>query len=134
MTFLFTDSQKFFEFGAISSLNIMLCYVVSLCLIPIFISLSKSPRQRHLKHLDRRLAVGLLERLVSLTKNHRPAIYTTTIILVILAGVGVFFMKVTGNITGDLPVNDPIRKDIRFMEKNFGGSIPFEVLVYCKKK
>jgi uncharacterized protein len=133
MTFLFTDSQKFFEFGAISSLNIMLCYVVSLCLVPIFISLSKSPRQRHLKHLDRRLAVGLLDRLVSLTKNHRPAIYTTTIILVILAGAGVFFIKVTGNITGDLPPNDSIRKDIGFIEQNFGGSVPFEVLIYYKK-
>ena len=133
MTFLFTDSQKFFEFGAISSLNIMLCYVVSLCLVPIFISLSKSPRQRHLKHLDRRLAVGLLDRLVSLTKNHRPAIYTTSIILVILAGAGVFFIKVTGNITGDLPPNDSIRKDIGFIEQNFGGSVPFEVLIYYKK-
>ncbi len=133
MTFLFTDSQKFYEFGVISSLNIMLCYVVSLCLVPIFISLSKSPHQRHLKHLDRKLAIGLLDRLVSLTKNYRPAIYTVTIILTIVAGIGVFFMKVTGNITGDLPPNDSIRKDIGFIEQNFGGSVPFEVLIYYKK-
>ena len=133
MTFLFTSSEKFFEFGVISSINIMLCYVVSICLVPIFISFSKSPRERHLKHLDRKLAVGLLERLVSLTNNYRPTIYIVSIVLTILAGAGVFFMKVTGNITGDLPLNDPIRKDIRFIEKNFGGSIPFEVLVYYKK-
>ena len=133
MIFLFTDSQKFYEFGVISSLNIMLCYVVSLCLVPIFISLSKSPHQRHLKHLDRKLAIGLLDRLVSLTKNYRPAIYTVTIILTIVAGIGVFFMKVTGNITGDLPPNDSIRKDIGFIEQNFGGSVPFEVLIYYKK-
>ena len=133
MTFLFTDSQKFYEFGVISSLNIMLCYVVSLCLVPIFISLSKSPHQRHLKHLDRKLAIGLLDRLVSLTKNYRPAIYIVTIILTIVAGIGVFFMKVTGNITGDLPPNDSIRKDIGFIEQNFGGSVPFEVLIYYKK-
>ena len=133
MTFLFTDSQKFYEFGVISSLNIMLCYVVSLCLVPVFISLSKSPHQRHLKHLDRKLAIGLLDRLVSLTKNYRPAIYIVTIILTIVAGIGVFFMKVTGNITGDLPPNDSIRKDIGFIEQNFGGSVPFEVLIYYKK-
>ena len=133
MTFLFTSSDKFFEFGVISSINIMLCYLVSICLVPIFISFSKNPRERHLKHLDRKLAVGLLERLVSLTTNYRPAIYIVSIVLTILAGAGVFFMKVTGNITGDLPVNDPVRKDIRFMEKNFGGSIPFEVLIYYKK-
>jgi predicted RND superfamily exporter protein len=111
----------------------MLCYVVSLCLVPVFISLSKSPHQRHLKHLDRKLAIGLLDRLVSLTKNYRPAIYIVTIILTIVAGIGVFFMKVTGNITGDLPPNDSIRKDIGFIEQNFGGSVPFEVLIYYKK-
>ena len=42
-------------------------------------------------------------------------------------------MKVTGNITGDLPPNDSIRKDIGFIEQNFGGSVPFEVLIYYKK-
>lgn len=134
MTFLLTSSEKFFEFGVISSINIMLCYVVSLCLVPIFISFSKNPAERHLKHLDRKAAVGLLNRLVVLTSNHRPAIYITTIALTILAGFGVFNMKVTGNITGDLPPKDPIRLDINFMEKNFGGSVPFEVLLNYKKR
>ena len=36
VTFCFTSSSKFFEFGVISTLNIMLCYVVSICLVPIF--------------------------------------------------------------------------------------------------
>jgi predicted RND superfamily exporter protein len=134
MTFLFTNSEKFFEFGVISSLNIMLCYVVSLCLVPIFASFSKNPPERHLKHLDRKAAVGLLERLVKLTAMHRPAIYIVTIVITLVSGAGVFFMKVTGNITGDLPKNDPILKDIQFMEKNFGGAVPFEVMVHYKEK
>ena len=134
MTFLYTSSEKFFEFGVISSINIMLCYVVSVTLVPIFISLSKNPSERHLKHLDRKAAVGLLNRLVVLTSNYRPAIYIVTIVLTVVAGIGIFQMRVTGNITGDLPPNDPIRTDINFMEKNFGGSVPFEVLVYYKKR
>ena len=134
MTFLYTSSEKFFEFGVISSINIMLCYVVSVCLIPIFMSLSKNPSERHLKHLDRKAAIGFLNRLVVLTSNYRPAIYIVTIVLTVVAGIGIFQMRVTGNITGDLPPNDSIRKDINFMEKNFGGSVPFEVLVYYKKR
>jgi predicted RND superfamily exporter protein len=43
-------------------------------------------------------------------------------------------MKVTGNITGDIPQNDPIAKDIRFMEANFGGAVPFEIMVNYKQK
>lgn len=134
MTFLFTNSTKFFEFGVISSLNIMLCYVVSLCLIPIFASFSKQPKMRHLKHLDRKAAVRFLEKLVYITAHRRRTVYIITIILTIGTGVGIFFIKVTGNITGDLPARDPILKDIQFMEANFGGAVPFEVLIDYKER
>ena len=134
MTFLFTNSDKFFEFGVISSVNIMLCYVVSLCLVPIFASFSKNPPEKHLKHLDRKAAVGLLERLVRLTARNRPAIYIVTIAVTVLSGIGIFFMEVTGSITGDLPRKDPILKDIQFMEANFGGAVPFEVMIHYKEQ
>lgn len=134
MTFIFTNSTKFFEFGVISSLNIMLCYVVSLCLIPIFASFSKQPKTRHLKHLDRKAAVRFLEKLVYITANRRKLVYTITIILTLGTGVGIVFIKVTGNITGDLPAKDPILKDIQFMEANFGGAVPFEVLINYKER
>lgn len=134
MTFLFTNSTKFYEFGVISSVNILLCYVVSLCLVPIFASFSKSPKTRHLKHLDRKAAVKFLEKIVQITANNRKLVYTITIVLTLGTGAGIYFMKVTGNITGDLPAKDPILTDIKFMEQNFGGSVPFEVLINYKEK
>ena len=133
ITFLFTNSDKFFEFGVISSVNIMFCYVVSIALIPIFASFSKNPPERHLKHLDRKQAIGFLNRLVGWTTNKRPLIYILTIVITLGAGAGIFMMKVTGNITGDLPAKDPILKDVQFMESNFGGAIPFEVMIDYKE-
>lgn len=134
ITFLFTSSEKFFEFGVISSINIMLCYVVSLCLVPIFASFLKNPPERHLKHLDRKLAVNVLEKLVQITIKRRVWIYVVTIILTVVAAVGMVKMKVTGNLTGDLPKDDIILKDIHFMERNFGGAVPFEVMIDYKEK
>lgn len=134
ITFLFTNSEKFFEFGVISSINIMLCYVVSLTLVPIFASFLKNPPERHLKHLDRKLATGFLEKLVFITEQRRGWVYVITIVLTTVAAMGMFKMKVTGNITGDLPSDDIILKDIHFMEKNFGGAIPFEVMIDYKEK
>lgn len=133
ITFLFTNSDKFFEFGVISSVNIMLCYVVSIALVPIFASFSKNPPERHLKHLDRKQAVGFLNRLVGWTNTKRPLVYILTIVITVGSGAGIFFMKVTGNITGDLPAKDPILKDVQFMENNFGGAIPFEVMIHYKE-
>jgi len=40
----------------------------------------------------------------------------------------------TGNITSDLPKDDPILLDLKFIERNFGGSIPFEVTINYKEK
>ena len=134
ITFLFTSSEKFYEFGMISTINIMLCYVVSLCLIPIFASFLKNPPERHLKHLDRKLAVGLLEKLVYLTAHKRSLIYIVTIIITAIAAFGMVKMNVTGNLTGDIPPKDPIVKDIKFIEDNFGGAIPFEVMIDYKEK
>ncbi len=133
-TFLFTNSEKFFEFGLISTLNIMLCYVVSLCLVPIFASFLGTTPERHLKHLDRKMAVGLLNWLVKITLSNRRWVYFITIVLTTIAAIGMFKIKVTGNITGDIPNDDPILKDIRFMESNFGGAVPFEVLIDYKEK
>jgi predicted RND superfamily exporter protein len=133
ITFLFTNSEKFYEFGVISSINIMLCFVVSLCLIPIFASFSKNPPERHLKHLDRKAAIGLLEKLVWLTAFKRVWIYWVSIIVIVISTIGVYKIKVTGNITGDLPEKDPILKDIQFMEKNFHGAVPFEVMIHYKE-
>jgi predicted RND superfamily exporter protein len=134
VTFCFTSSSKFFEFGVISTLNIMLCYVVSISLVPIFASFSKNPPEKHLRHLDRKMAVGLLDWLVELTAKHRKWIYLITILITVGGGSGIVFMKVTGNLTGDLPDGDPIKKDIQFMESNFGGAVPFEVMIHYKEK
>lgn len=134
ITFLFTNSEKFYEFGVISSINIMLCYVVSLCLVPIFASFLKNPPERHLKHLDRKMATGFLEKLVYITKYRRGWVYILTLVVTVVSALGMFKMKVTGNLTGDLPENDPMLKDIHFMEQNFGGAIPFEVMIDYKEK
>ncbi len=134
VTFLFTNSEKFYEFGMISTINIMLCYVLSLCLVPILISFVRNTPERHLKHLDRKMAVGFMNKLVYITAFKRRWIYIITLIITIISIVGMFKITVTGNITGDLPQHDQILKDIKFMENNFGGAIPFEVMIDYKEK
>jgi len=134
ITFLFTNSEKFYEFGVISSINIMLCFIVSLCLIPVLASFSRSPKERHLKHLDRKAAVGLLKKLVYITSFKRAWVYWISTIIIVVSTFGVYKIKVTGNITGDLPAGDPILKDIQFIESNFGGAVPFEVMIGYKEQ
>jgi len=133
-TFIFTNSERLFEFGLITSINIMVVFLVSMALIPIIASLSKPPKSRHLRHLDRKFSHDFIEKIIYLTAYKRKWIYIITIVVVVVASIGIFKIKATGNITGDLPKGDPILTDLQFIQNNFGGSIPFEMMINYKKK
>lgn len=128
----FTSSEKLMEFGIISSLNIMVVFVLSLCLIPIAISYSADPKERHLSHLDRESSTKMLDIIVNLVTHHRTAIYIISAVLSVIFILGSLKIKATGNLTSDLPKSDQILKDLKYVEKSFGGTIPFEILVNYK--
>ncbi len=133
LTFVTTNSPKLMEFGICAALNIILVFVISICILPIIISFSKAPKPRHLKHLERKFAVGFLDKLVYITVYKRTWVYISTAIIVTLSIIGMLQIKATGNITGDLPQGHQILEDFNFIQDNFGGSIPFEILVDYKE-
>ncbi len=134
LTFITTNSPKLMEFGICAAINIILVFAISISILPIFMSFSKKPKPRHLKHLDRKLAVGLLNNLIKITENHRPAVYVVTISVVVFSIIGMAQIKATGNLTGDLPQDHQISRDFNFIQDNFGGSVPFEIMIDYKEK
>jgi predicted RND superfamily exporter protein len=132
-TFMFTNSEKLVEFGTTASLNIMFVFILSICIIPILFSFTKLPKSRHLKHLEKKFSVTIVNKLVYITTTHRKKIYAVTIAVVGFAIFGATKMEATGNLTSDLPDSDPILKDINFIQDNFSGAIPFEILIDYKK-
>ena len=67
------------EFGVISSINIMVVFVLSICIIPILASFSKKPKERHLRHLYRVYSQGFIERIVRWVTYRRAFIYISSI-------------------------------------------------------
>lgn len=133
LTFVTTNSPKLMQFGLCAALNIIMVFVISISILPIFLSLSKPPKARHLKHLERKLAVGLLNKLVDITANHRKWVYLATVAVIVFSIVGMMQIKATGNLTGDLPKGHQISKDFNFIQDKFGGSIPFEIMIGYKE-
>lgn len=130
----FTSSDKLAQFGIISSWNIMVVFVLSLAIIPIFASFAKPPKPRHLKHLNRIYSQGFIEIIVKIVTKYRPWIYVSSVVLVIFSLYGMTKIISTGNVTSDIPKDDPILLDLKFVEHHFGGSIPFEITVNYKEK
>ena len=133
-TFMFTNSDTLFEFGLIASLNVMLIFFLSLAILPIILSFSKIPKTRHLKHLKKQWLQIAVEKLEFLSLHRRKLVYLGAGLIVIASVIGIFQIKTTGNITGDLPQDDPIVTDLIFIQDNFGGAIPFDILLRTKKK
>ncbi|MFM7683097.1 MAG: efflux RND transporter permease subunit, partial [Bacteroidota bacterium] len=130
----FTSSEKLAQFGIISSLNIMVVFVLSICIIPILASISKPPKPRHLKHLYRVYSQGFIEYIVIIITKYRRWVYVGSVAILVVSIFGMTMIISTGNVTSDLPKKDPILLDMKFIEKNFGGSIPFEVTIDYKRK
>lgn len=133
-TFIFTNSERLAEFGIIASLNIMVVFILSITILPIVLSYSAIPKPKHLKHLEKQWLHLAVEKLEYLSLYKRKWVYTGAGVIVVFATIGILQIEATGNITGDLPQNDQITTDLKFIEDNFGGSIPFDILIDTKKK
>ncbi len=132
--FILTKSQTLQEFGIIASINILGIFLLSLFIIPIFFSFSNPPKKRHTQHLDKKWIKNLVAYLVFLVQYKRKQIYFATALLIILGIFGIINVKTTGNLTDDLPKDQELYQDLKFLEQNFGGVMPLEFLIDTKKK
>jgi len=132
--FILTGADVLKEFGTVASINIMLVFLLSILLIPIIFSYLPSPEPRYTKHLDNRRVRSSIEKLVNIVNNNRREVYIVTCLLLIAGVVGLMQMKTTGNMVDDLPKDDTVYVDLKFFEKNFGGVMPFEIVIDTKKK
>lgn len=125
----FTNSERLREFGIISSVNVMVVFSLSLLLVGILLSYFGPPKEKHMSFLTQKTSLHFIHKLSHIIQHRKKTVYAITTALFLIAVWGTSFIEVTGNVTGDILKNDPIAKDFAYMEKNFGGTIPFEILV-----
>ncbi|MFA5297221.1 MAG: efflux RND transporter permease subunit [Lutibacter sp.] len=133
-TFIFTKSQLLREFGIVASINIIGIFLVALFVIPIMYSFLPLPKEKHLKHLERKWIESLVKRIESIVRNHRISVYATAIVLLIVSMIGISMIKVSGSIIEDMPKGEQFFKDIVFFEDEFGGIMPLEIIIDTKKE
>lgn len=131
--FILVNNKMFSEFGLVTSVNIMLEFLLSITLFPIFISFMHPPKERHTRHLESRFFNGITETVVKLITHHRPKVYITTVLVVLVSIYGLSKMRTSGKVVDDLDNDDPINVDLRYFETNFGGVMPFEISIDTRK-
>ncbi|HBY54268.1 MAG TPA: hypothetical protein DEH15_17715, partial [Marinilabiliales bacterium] len=131
--FILVPNQMLREFGVITSINIMVLYVLTIVLLPIIFSLLAPPSAKHIKHLDNNFFGAVLDKVIYLISNRRNLIYSIAAGLIVIGCIGVSMMKTSGKIVDDFRKDDPTYLDLKFFENNFGGVMPFEISVDTRK-
>lgn len=133
-TFIITNNDLLKEFGIVTSINIMVLFVLSLFVIPIFFSFMPIPKEKHLEHLERNYLVGFRDWIIRQVKYHNVKVYSVAIIVLIAGIIGVYEMKISGSVLEDMPKGTAFFEDIRFFEKEFNGVLPVEIMIDTKHK
>ncbi len=133
-TFVFTKSQILKEFGVIASVSILGIFILSICLIPVMYSYLPLPKAKHLKHLDKKWADGIINGMTRIVRYKKKYVYLVTFLLTLVALVGAYKIKVSGSLIEDMSKKTQFYKDIVFFEKEFGGILPLEILVDTQRE
>ena len=133
-TFVITQSTLLTQFGTVASLSIMVIFVLCLFIIPIIYSYMPIPKEKHLKHLNKRWINKLGDWIEKTVKQKNIAIYIISILLLVVSIIGIYQIKTSGSLLEDMPKNAEFYKDIEFYEAEFKGVMPIEILINTKRK
>jgi predicted RND superfamily exporter protein len=133
-TFILTSSDILVEFGILASINIIGVFLLAITLIPIIFSFLPPPRRKHVKHLVNRFVPRFVDTLVLITGKHRSKVYIATGLALVFIVFGVSRMHTTGYMIDDIPHDDPIFQHVEFFQEEFGGIIPFEIMIDTREK
>ncbi|MCM4159445.1 RND family transporter [Antarcticibacterium flavum] len=132
-TFILTDSKLLTEFGIVASINILAIFVLSLVIIPIIYSYMRHPKEKHLKHLNKRWIGGFVDWMERMVRHRRITIYITSVILLAASIIGIYNIRISGSLLEDMPQEADFFQDVKFFEEEFNGVMPLEILIDTKR-
>ncbi|MEJ0029329.1 MAG: efflux RND transporter permease subunit [Bacteroidota bacterium] len=134
LTLLSTDIIILREFGIVAGLNIIALFVVTLVMFPGILSWMPEPNKKHLRHLDFKLLGGFVKFVDLIVHRHRAYIYIATLIITVVSVIGISKLYSVSYMVDDIPEDSPLKRDLKFLEENFSGFMPLEMVVDIQSK
>ena len=122
------------EFGIIMGIGIGILFLITITLMPVMLYYIKIPNQIHIDRLVRKKESTLSYKILSFVKK-RPKFIMVFSFLTILCSI-YYSTKIDSSVTilGDLKPGNKLYQDINFVENNFGGTLPLEIVIHDLKK
>lgn len=132
--FYFTDTLPLKQFGIAAFLSVMSIFVISISLIPILLSFQKSPNQKQTKHLDNHFVKSFVDWMHYIVFFKKRRIYYFSILMIVISIFGFLKLKPLVYMVDDIPHEDKLYTDLMFMQDNFKGVMPFEIIIDTREK
>jgi predicted RND superfamily exporter protein len=129
LTLYFTEVRTLQEFGLVAFLACTAAYFITIIMIPGIFSLLPPPDDRKLGHLQSPRIRQVVDAVLRAVQTRRLAIYGASALITIVAMVGVVRLYPVSYMSDDLPQNQPIYLDLKVLEAELGGAMPFEIVV-----
>jgi len=118
------------QFGIFTGIGVAFGLLVSITFIPAVLSYLKQPKiKQKVVGKDNNLLSHFLDKWAYFVLNKSKWIIASSVIIIILAAIGIPSLHREVNMTEYFKKNTDIRLAEEMMEKNFGGSTPIQVVI-----
>jgi len=117
------------EFGIIMGIGIGILFIVTILIMPIMLFYIKIPTSVHIERLILKRKKSLSFQLLKTVQDYPKSIIGTSCFLLIFSIYGLTQIDSNVTVLGDLKPSNKLHKDINFVEDNFGGTLPLEIIV-----
>ena len=134
MSLAITNVRILQEFGVIMGVGIFTLFIITVTVMPIMLYYISPPSKIHINRLILKEDSSFSFWLSSIVKNRPRHVVWMSVIVFFISVYGL--MKIDSHVTilGDLNPGNELYKDINFVEDNFGGTLPLEIIVTTDNK
>ncbi len=117
------------EFGIIMAVGIGVLFIVTIVVMPIMLLYFNTPHKKHIDRLILKRKKTFSFKSLQTVQKYPKFIIASSCIVLAISFYGI--AKVDSNVTilGDLKPGNKLYNDINFVEDNFGGTLPLDIII-----
>jgi predicted RND superfamily exporter protein len=132
LSLLVIDIEPIQNFGKYAALGVLVAFVLAYTLLPALLYMTKPPKRMLAQKQNDTFWTRVLYKSFPIVLKKPKLIFGVSILLIGLAGAGLYQLEVNNYILDDLEEDAPLKQDFVFMDHHFGGVRPFELGIQLK--
>jgi uncharacterized protein len=117
------------EFGVIMGVGIGILFMITILVMPIMLFYIKIPDSIHIERLILKRKKSLSFQSLKAVQDYPKVIIVSSVIVLLFSVYGIIQIDSNVTVLGDLKPTNKLHKDITFVENNFGGTLPLEIII-----